>query len=234
MWVIAQGQDHSAIEEFGERFPHLRAELGKRLAMTRSLKGAVEGARPASIPRFTPTAPTPAMWTRPAVLVPAAALLAALAFGSYMFASNMRPQALTTTKVVPLGGSVQAQGAPPVVKGIIPKDAPKQGGPGPQTPQIAQLPSYMQPRSLAIREGRFMDVISMIGQATGLQIEMPDVPPEMAALQISADYQNMSGLQMLQDLGAKHGFTAFQQGANRVLLIPARPSSELDANASGG
>src|SRR5687767_9309135 len=89
MWTLAERRDTAALDEFVERHPHLKGEMGKRLALTNSLRGAYSDAKPTSIPRFRPS-PLPApIWTRPLALAAATVLLGAFAFGSFVVTRNL-------------------------------------------------------------------------------------------------------------------------------------------------
>jgi hypothetical protein len=226
MWTIAQQRDPQAIDEFGQRFPELRQELGKRLALTNSLKTASVATRPHSIPRFTPRQAPPPWWTKPTALALAGAVLVVLAMGSY---SLSRAWSQPVTKVVP-GESAPVQkpieDATPDGRGepMYKQDDPQPEGRTP-TPKPADVPPYMQPKSLDVQSARLPAVLAMIEAACGLDIDMPDMPADLADLDVEARYENMNGLAMLADMGSKYGFTAFHQGGNKVLIVPARPTS---------
>lgn len=233
MWTLAEHRDPEAIDEFGQRYPDLRGELGKRLALTTSLKGARE-IRTTDIPRFRPLALPPPIWTRPAGLAMAGVALIGLAFGSYYLTSSLSAppvsEKLPTISQQPASArqEPEGRGGPKVLPdGRLPQSGSPQGA---ASGNVADLPKHLRPQTLSIKAGKFQDVIALLGQYCGLKIEMPDMPPELADSLIEADYQNMVPLAMLQDLGAKHGFSAFYEGGNKILLIPARPSSELNAD----
>lgn len=233
MWTLAEHRDPDAIDEFGQRYPDLRGELGKRLALTTSLVGArITGS--SEIPRFRPKALPPPIWTRPAAIAGAGVALACLAFGSYYLTSALATPRVSERPPVVIQQQpdapreAQDRGGPKV----LPDGRLPQGGaaPGTTAGSIAELPKHLRPQTLSIKSGRFQDVIALLGQYCGLQIEMPDMPAELADALVEASYQDMAPIAMLEDLGAKHGFSAFYEGGNKILLVPARPSSELNAD----
>jgi hypothetical protein len=48
-----------------------------------------------------------------------------------------------------------------------------------------------------------------------------EIAPGMPNPELVADFRDASGMEMLMELGPRFGFTAFNQGDNRVLIIPA-------------
>jgi hypothetical protein len=239
MWAIAESRDPQAIDEFGQRFPDLRGELGKRLMLTADLKGALKTPLVNSIPKFQPRAHHAVpVWQRPLALAAATLLLAMVAFGSYVAArraleSEAQPDsaAIVASRS---GVSKDVQPDDPRAPKLLPGTAPDDPAVRvPPAQPAASLPEYLKPRTLSIKEGRFADVLMLVGAACNLEIEMPDVPPDMADMIIEANYENVSGLAILQDMGAKYGFTPFTQGGNRILIVPARPNG-VEANTSSG
>ncbi|MFY9234040.1 MAG: hypothetical protein WAO58_06220 [Fimbriimonadaceae bacterium] len=237
MWALAEARDSAAIDEFGQRFPELRGELGKRLALTQSLKGASPGGRAEDIPRFRPKPAPASIWTRPAAFGFATVLLFALAFGSYFITQRVAGNSPDNVSVGTQGPAVEPLQTDPLV--ASPKVPPVKTYVDPGNPTLnpglnpENLPRHLRPQTLAIKSAKFMNVITVLAEYCGLRIEMPDLPAAMADLTIEANYTDMTPMAMLSDLGTKYGFTPYSQGGNRVLLIPATQSRELSADTGG-
>ena len=227
MWSLAEARDPQALDEFGQRHPDMILELGKRLSLTAGLRGAAESGRPSSIPRFTPRPMAQPIWARPLALAAAATVLSALAIGSFMITRDL--PAPEPTPVVSVGSGPIEKPRNPVVEPDLLRpnhDGPSTSNPAPP-PQ--EPPFYMQPHTVEVTAANLPQVLDRIGQECGLEITMPDVPADLADIQIEARYYNRSGMDMLNDLGSKYGFTAFSQGGNKVLIVPAR-EGQIDAS----
>src|SRR5690349_8339480 len=82
MWLVAENRDPKAIADFELRFPELKGELAKHMAMVSGLRTAGKKTPPHSIPRFVPRYAH--VQRRPTGLYVALAfVLGAMAFGSY-------------------------------------------------------------------------------------------------------------------------------------------------------
>src|SRR5579862_4878624 len=93
MWAVSENPEPQAISEFGERYPHLRAELMHRVNMVRSLRNEV---RPASQvrqerPQFEHRQPVPTPSPR-AIFLTGALALAAVAAASYTVYTLAQPE----------------------------------------------------------------------------------------------------------------------------------------------
>lgn len=231
MWTLAESRDPQALDEFGRRYPELIQELGKRLAMTAGLRGARVAGTVSSIPRFTMRHRPQPIWSRPLALAAAAVVLSGLAIASFTLTRDLsRPSPVV---VVP---KVEPVRQDPVVTQVPIPELPLRGRTAPSGTQNAPPPvvaEHMVPRTVEIASARFPEALERIGRETGLQISMPDLPPDLADIQIEVRYYNKSGMEMLADLGAKYGFTAFSQGGNKVLIVPAR-EGQGDTDASTG
>jgi hypothetical protein len=75
----------------------------------------------------------------------------------------------------------------------------------------------MARRSIRSDRIRLIEAIRRIGRECGLEIE---VAPGMSDPEIVMRYDGMTGMEMLLDLGPRFGFTAFDEGEGRVLIIP--------------
>lgn len=229
MWVLAEQKDRKAVEEFEERFPELRLELAKRVALVNNLRGAGRALHPEA-PRFRAPQSAPPRWNRPLAAVFLAACLSALALGTFYATRALLPE-----RAVPISNPAPTE-RPVGTPAPVPVPAPDPGlsapgealptAPPPAIDPPAYIPKYLQRHSIAIQEASLLTVLEAIATQTGMQVE---VAPGFEDVKISCDYRDSTGLEMLQDLGAKFGFTALSQGGNKVLIVPA-----VDSRTGGG
>lgn len=219
MWVLAEQSDRKAVEEFEARFPELKFELAKRVALVSNLRGAGKAVR-ADKPRFTAPAPQSMAWHRPFALAAIAAALCVLAYGTFFATRTLLSGPRSVPKVEPVAGTSRPEVPRSAVKREAPDATPNVAIPAPKPLPIeppAYVPKYQQRHSIAIEEAGLLTVLEAIATQTGMQVE---VAPGIDDLKISCRYEEATGLEMLRDLGAKFGFTALSQGGNRVLLVP--------------
>ena len=218
MWAIAERPDDAAIDEFGQRFPNYRQELGKRLAMVRALKGAKSAAT--SMPD-TGWRPNRVSWHRATGTrfgwVLAGAGLAAVAFASYAGFS------LLSTRQIEIPPTPALPSAPPAVPDrIVYRETPRPPVPPPQpAPRQAQpRPPWEQPISVQM-EGVPLEVaLQAVAQKGGLRLE---IAPGLSDVLIVLDYRESRPIDILRDMGPRFGFTALPQGQNEVLIVPVLP-----------
>jgi hypothetical protein len=95
MWLIAEERDPRAISDFESRFPELKLELSKHMAMVSGLKTAGRKVPEHRIPRFVPRhASAPRRQT--GLYIAVAFVAGALAFGSYAGVTLLRPEKTKT------------------------------------------------------------------------------------------------------------------------------------------
>lgn len=229
MWAVAEDGNPRAVAEFEQRFPDLKAELAKRLAMVRSLRGA-GGSVEKAIPRFKPAAtaaPLPAGPKWP--WIAAAAAIAATGFATYAFVANREPQPsglvkqIPTTVPSPSSGVVYSDSLPTG----YPKTTPKIGtepsnDPAPTPSGSAPLPPYLQPQQFQFSNTKLASAIRMACLAGRLEVE---IAPGLPDVSITKDYTGYTPVQVLQALGDEYGFTPLEDGPRRVLIIPAKDDS---------
>jgi hypothetical protein len=229
MWLVAEERDPRAISDFEARFPDLKLELAKHIAMVSGLKNGARKVPPHEIPRFVPryAQPRPII-ARPALFAVALAACA-LVFGSVAIANFLVPKPPKPPPVEPVNAG------PLVTPGI--KVQPSTGGgsgssglPNPQTntpsnPDVAQAEDPMdKPVTLRIDHAPLDAAVMMVCRQAGL---IPEIPAGFPRFEVSMDYQGQSAGQILADLGAKNGFTALPQERGHVLFIPVRPDGTL-------
>lgn len=247
MWLIAESGDSNAAHEFEHRFPDYRFELMRRMSTVKSLRESKPHEK-VSVPAFTMKS-GPASSAKPrAFMVGVFALgLGVFAFGSYAITKQFMPPAekvpvevvqpdVPVTVIPKLQGDPSYTQNPPGISTQLPGQASGStaGGQGgqlgptdeqPLTKRDASKESYNQLRDLSIENAPLESVIAMIGQASGLQVEiMPNAntgPTVDFARLVSVDYRQMSGIDMLRRLGEEYHFTLSPQGPGSFLVIPS-------------
>lgn len=223
MWLLADEGDHNAVEAFIKRHPEHRAELIRRVNMVREMRGAKR--TPGAGKSFTPSESVRDLaGPDRRLLLGAVATFAVFIIG--FAAMNVRnrqsgiaeaPAAIATT-------TNQESAAPSPAPELDPNMNVVPRTPAPPPPP----PLYETPVTVESDSIDLLMVFSEITRQTGLRIEMG---PGMPNPKISATYFNVRAKAVLEDLGAKVGFTVFEQGPDHILIIPARESIREDAPA---
>jgi len=221
MWRIAEEGNDRAAAEFDERYPQHRFELRKRMNMVQGLrKSNPAHSHEQLAPRFRP-GPTPAASGGRSLAWGVGALaLCTLAFAAYTastFASKPKPLQLAPVvranseplKSEPYNESLNP---PPVVEN--PPSRPALELP----PKTDATPAYLRPTSLKLEHEHLRKALEMVCSIGGLRAE---IAPGFKDEVIDAEYKNATPLAIIQELGHKYAFTAFDQGDGSVLLIPA-------------
>lgn len=234
LWELAENPVPSALDEFGERYPELRAELGRRIATVRSLKGArPTGSRP---PAFQPRPPARTTW-RPLPALAGLLALVALGVAGYWGAERISPRSAqvpeppVSAPVDPIEGFPQAEPVrekPLVQAPSVPQSPPRETAP--TVPNPAPTPSELyayKPISLQVNGAPLQGAIQLAAANVGLRV---DFAPGMINPQVSTDYRGVSARDILGDLGREYGFTVFDQGDGSLLVIPAVEGPAMRTN----
>jgi hypothetical protein len=216
MWTLVEDGDPRAVEEFGQRFPELRPELGKRLAVMRDLRGARSSlGRRGTPPHFEPPLPGEGSRLKPAWAGAALFVLAVAAFASY---------ALTRTMIATPRANPQAPPTQPADSGsqndFVHQPLPKPNSTEPPQPdETTRVPGpYQQKFSLKIDRAPLLDAIQTVAQRSGMQVQ---IAPGMDNPDVAVEYTEMTGMEILVDMGKQMGFTSFYEGDGNVLILPA-------------
>jgi hypothetical protein len=233
MWAVAESADARAVADFESRFPDLRYELSKRIDMVRELKSSRKlGESEGRTPRFVMRKETRPL-ASPVRYVLAFTALSALAAGSFFVA---RPYFSSATPKLPPVETVRT--APlepaPIQYGSAPSGPPKAVLPDSNlqqaNPTVPDAP-WDRPQNVKFERIRLLDALNAIALQSGLQLE---IAPGMPNPLIQANYSGISGLAILADMGPQFGFTAFEQGEGKVIVIPARdPRQNEPIDGSG-
>jgi hypothetical protein len=223
MWQVVEANPEAA-DELISRHPELAGELARRRVMVRGLKKLKPESRADVSPpppfRLAVASSSPAIGRSMSAAV-VALVLAAIGLASFTVSYLMAPDAPDTTRG-PVGISPPKQGlfAPgratptPHPSGSLSNLDPE---PSPATQSAedrmeAPIAIQMTGASLSsalkaiAAQGRFEVVL-----APG----MTDDPT------ISVKYESISPKAILEDLGKKYGFTAYDQGDGTILVVPA-------------
>lgn len=216
MWALAEEPTPEALEEFQRRYPQHVGELGKRIAMVRSLKGSQPAGKPP--PPFQPrsVAEPPRRWS---LAMAFASVLLALCVASYLAASWYLSRSVAT----PEPRLEQPLVAPPQLPEVVYAPPRRFEAPQPALPssETEQLP----PLSVRLRDVPLSQALKAIAAQAGLRVTLA---PGFERLDTMVDVEltDTKPMDAFAILGQRHGFTAFYQGNREVLVIPATPSPE--------
>lgn len=233
MWLVAEQRDAAAIEGFSQRYPALRSELLRRVELVRNLKSA-RGPKIASgdVPVFRPRhlAHERRAIPRWTWSVAASFGLALVAYGSY---SILISKALVSK---PIEASALSQPEPLGLSDapITPKREPRlQYSADPKERNVARAPEVPAERVITLKYDRIrlVEALAAISAASGVKIELA---PKMPNPDVVLDYPGMSVSEILADMGASFGFTAFKQSDNAYLIIPAVDPDRREVTDGGG
>lgn len=243
MWALAEADNSTAIDEFGERYPEHRAEMTKRLRVVSGIKGAKLGAKPRTdVPKFLPpvkpAAPNPRLqWV--------AAGLAVLAIISVGLAVIMRPAANGRKPIeqLPLArtGSNPPQqvvsSAPEVIRANQlplsdnPKGPPITSKEAPDRSTVDRENPANRPKDVQLSKVSLREAIALITDGSGLKVELAPGFPEP---EISVEYTAKSTHEILEDLAAQYGFSILDEGDSQLLLVPVNADSKVSQKRLGG
>ena len=237
MWLVAEAGDLKAADEFASRYPEHRLELYKRFNMVRQLKESnpASASSTSAQPQWRP--PTsqkpsraPARWSW-AMAALALATIGAASYGITKFATANRAND-SVNSVQPFsqndvnGHETRGPlGAP--TNTTLPE---KTASTNPTTPQPGKftnpetlqnpVPNPAPPPGMTIKldDVELTTAIQAIGAQANLQLVLG---PGLPNPKISLDYRGVNAVDVIQDLGRRYGFTAFDQGDGSILIIPA-------------
>lgn len=219
MWVIADRPTDEALNDFEVRFPEFRGELGRRLAMVRSLRAGNPNAPIPVAPKFrAPAAPS----VRPIWPYAAAAVaLAALGFAATRSAFTSAPE--KPKPVVVSQGDAQLPPGSQSPDSIRPVPVDNGTNPNPEVPSQKlpkPVPTY-KTLNVNLKGAPLGVALEAIAAQAGIQLE---VGPGLESIVVDVQYSGLTAPQMFENLGAEHGFTALEQEFGKFLIVPARPN----------
>ena len=223
MWSVAENPTPEAISDFESRFPDFSLELGRRIRTVHDLRGAKLATSLMSIPRFQfqeskPKTVNRWMWATGALAA------AALAMGSYQLTRSLVSPPQSKTPIVNLPPLKVTQTEHDNL--MNPKEVP--GADLPSAPAVVKEPvpetvPASSVFSIRMRSAPLEAVLLALAKQANLHIE---VAPGLSPDPIDVDFTSLTAKDMLAQLGAEHGFTAFDEGNDHVLIVPAREDTE--------
>ncbi|HEY0867038.1 MAG TPA: hypothetical protein VGE01_06665 [Fimbriimonas sp.] len=223
MWFLAENGSTQAVEEFEGRYPDAKYELARRIALVRRLKS--EGKklhRSTGMPRFHPVEVRRAVPSRRLVFGVAGLSLAALAAATFSLVTFLQPPAPTPVppapRVVESPEPSAALRAKPYVAPPVDSADPGVARHLPEQPPAEPKPRYLAPQDLKIDGAPLLSALQLIATQGGIDLT---VAPGMPNPEVDFEFERKNTIEMLQDLGRKYAFTAFDQGDGSVLIIPA-------------
>ncbi len=226
MWALAEEGSEKAFQEFEQRHPELRVELGRRAMLVKGLRGQKHAAsKGPEIPVFRPMQTSAPMRSRGPMLLIAGFALAGFAAASYWATTALMPSEKPKPAVVenrPPPAEINLN--PPK---IVPE--PLDNTPLPNQPPVIQnpppdeTPPYLRPKTVRIRSTSLTNALTVICESGGLRLV---TPPNMPNPDVVVDYQDTTVIDMLKDLGRQYAFTAYDEGDGSVLIVPAVDSKK--------
>lgn len=263
MWSVAESGDSQAVKEFGNRFPHLRGELLKRLQMVGQLKrSGIDADRPT--PAMSKKAPSgslpPSSQIAVAYAIGGAALACLVVIGIFIL---IRPKIgpPTPPPAVPyLGGNTQPMPVrsdpnpgriepPGTTRTVPPATSPVSGqAVGTNGTALGQVPPPSDssvppnssaaggaldrrdiPISITLRQADLKLAMQMLGLQAKLKIQLA---PGMMDPKVDFDYHDATPRQIIEDMGARYGFSGLYQGGDWYVLVPVREGTPTKGTTS--
>lgn len=239
MWTLAEDGNERAIDEFGARHIEHRAELLRRIAMVKGLRGEKKRVEEPvkAIPRFVPKEPK----SNVPMYVVGGLVLAAI--GALAFVTTIlltpAPHVLVTPPLYVRSGQSDK-----VIE--VPRTVPTAPLTYPTAPPVYRethdpLEPPAKPGTLRIDHAPLLSVLDMISQTCGVRI---DPAPGMPNPDVVINYRDMTAMEMLRDLGHQYSFTPLDQHDGSILVVPATDegttsfptleNSERDRHKIGG
>ena len=228
IWSIAESGDARAIAEFETRFPEHRLELLRRVNAVEELRKA-KGKAPAQRSVFVPS-PVKTPLFRFGKFGLGAIALGGVAFASYWASSHFSG---TPSSMPPPGPVVHAVSPPHLddLDSSPRNDRPRierseEGSPIPANPSPippTRLPTPAEkPITMHVERANLLTLLDGLAQQAGWDLE---VAPGCPDPEVRVDYDEVPPTQILQDMGRRFGFSAFDEGTHKILIVPARDGS---------
>jgi|GEM_PF-3114380 len=253
LWEIAESRDPKAIGEFGQRFPHLTSELGKRLALVNSLKSAKDVKVISRRPTFdTKNVPKASPITAVVTVFSWAISLSVLLVASFLFTkailSRNAPNAVSAHNAIVVTGFNSDK--PNNLNGVVKTNGdqtpsnPPPNGSGTETPRSnpnSGSDNQVAPNSDGTDSGNLVAIrLEGVPLITAIQALAKEAhfnvqfAPQVPNPTIKLDYPKAPADQILSSLGATFGFTALNQGSGNYYIVPARdPNTTKPSDLNG-
>jgi hypothetical protein len=255
LWEIAESNRTEDVLDFERRYPNYRLELHKRIKMVAALKQGKPGEQNVAPAKFTLRADSPRHRGLHPAIIAFATVLAVVAIGGVTqsvlsrkaeiqtrveiprqpYAGTIDPgtPSQTIPDGMPINPLVNPQGndttnveteQPRLDAGGQPLDAGLMASP----PPTENIPDFHKRKSLKIAKAPLMAALKLIADSGGLRCEFA---PGFPNPDVVVDFQEMSPVEMIQQLGKDYAFSTFEEGERNLLFVPA---VESPAPAKGG
>lgn len=246
IWEIAESNRAEDVLDFERRYPAYRLELHKRIKMVTALKQGKPGETETTPAKFTPrTEATKRNRGLHPALVAFAAVMAVVAVGGVVQSiASKRPEVQTRVETprqpspstynqggyvpqnqdtLPPSPPVNPEGTPnPVATDSQPRlDAagqPMDSGLLSPPPASENVPEFHKKKSLKIAKAPLIAALKLIADSGGLRCEFA---PGFPNPDVIIDFQEMSPVEMIQQLGKDYAFSTFEEGERNLLFVPA-------------
>jgi hypothetical protein len=224
IWTLVEEGNDRAVEEFLARYPEMRQEVARRSTMVKGLKKM----KPETEVQFAPPPFRPAEHVRyqgptRMVYVVAALVLAALGVASFTVTYIAMPRPADPPKV---------QAPPPKEDPAKFEDVGTPKGPetnpgklqiGDEPPIVADPPVTKTPKpakqiAIKLEEAPLHTVFQLITAESGVKVVIAPGTPNPS---VKVHYEEMTPMEILEDMGKEHGFTPMDQGDGSIIIVPA-------------
>jgi len=225
MWTVAEGGDPHAISEFGDRYPNMREELLKRLKTVQALKAGKRSVKAGAVPTFRTTQTKPVNW-RPIWATFAVTILAISAFGVWRI--NAAPTPVVNVPTINVEAPKLPESNIEVDRGL-PSPHSMNGErrtEPPINPPIVEPPTSVGlpiRTSLQVESASLHTAITMIADAGKLSVTIAPGTPDPV---IRVDFQDMTPMDMLKELGQQYAFDTLLDGERAIIIIPKKDEDD--------
>lgn len=226
MWQIAERGDGQAAAEFAQKFPELGGSMESRMKMVAGMKSMRTALAPAAIPAFSPKfmhKPKP-LWAR---YGPMALGLTALAVGSFLITQNMLTPLPTPEDLRPHPVPSQQPGQAPL---WLPPPTPASSDVDAPRPARKPFDEDVLDKHFVLKNVTLKSAMTAMADEANLKLE---IPPDFPNPKIKVEFTEKPGIDALQRLGEKEGFTVMPDGPGQVIIIPGKPDNSAAASGDG-
>lgn len=227
MWTIAEGTNQQAIEEFGDRYPNLREELLKRIKTINALKAGGRTAKVANVPVFENPVTAP-INLKPLFVSFGVAVLAISTFGVWRVMNPPASAQTAPVQVIDVNTPKQPEANLPTYPANNIPENPKQDLPvnPPQVPTTdpnAGIIAANGKKTVQLESATLKAAILLIAESGHYMVNFA---PGMHDPMVKVDFQDMTPMEMLKELGEEYGFVALPDGKHDVLIIPKKDEED--------
>lgn len=225
MWLMADKRDSSALDSFSARYPEYHDELIRRVNIIQDMKLSKPTVETAFIPPFRGVKPTPLASPRFkfARYGLAGVGLVGVCFAAFLGTKNyiVKPPETKTETIRKVVSTPSDKVMMSVTAPETTLDKVKHPELGPKDTKPDGLRQRINPADVVVTlsadHSRLFSLLRQIEAQSGLVLTPA---PGLANDTISSEYNRMSALDVVYDLGETLGFSVVEDGENHYLLIP--------------